>query len=179
MNARLSRLFAILLLAGIAVAGVAVIAVVHFAADQAPPAQKDVAAIEPSAADFPPSLDCAFHDMMRTHAVVSFYFDVDVIKDQTPRFFERAIVARDGTRTNFEGDARPVWTYGLDDDGKPMIKSSDGATRIVLYNLKLGASGILPVEAGIRSNVYRNLGGECRQTNLHSRDAAEFVTGPR
>ena len=44
--------------------------------------------------------------------------------------------------------------------------SSDGATRIVLYGLKLGAAGVFPVEAGIRSNVYRNLGGECRQSNL-------------
>src|SRR4029079_15110396 len=32
--------------------------------------------------------------------------------------------------------------------------------------LKLGTAGILSIEAGIRSKVYRNLGGECRQTNL-------------
>ena len=179
MNARPSRLFAILVLAGIAVAGLVVVAVVHFAGDQAPPPQNDVATVEPPVADLPPSLDCAFHDMMRTHAVVSFYFDVDVVKDQTPRFFERAIVARDGTRTNFEGDGRPVWTYGFNEDRKPMITSSDGATRILLYGLKLGAAGILPVEAGIRSNVYGNLGGECRQTNLHSRHSAGVVTGPR
>ena len=37
---------------------------------------------------------------------------------------------------------------GLDGDGKPTITSSDGATRIVLYGLKLGVAGVLPVEAG-------------------------------
>ena len=63
-----------------------------------------------------------------------------------------------------------AWTYGLDGDGKPMLTSSDGATRIVLYGLKLGAAGVFPVEAGIRSNVYRNLGGECRQSNLGGSD---------
>ncbi len=76
----------------------------------------------------------------------------------------------DGTRTNFDGDDRPAWTDGLDGDGKPTIISADGATRIVLYGLKLGVAGVLPVEAGIRSNEYRNLGGECRQTNLGGND---------
>jgi hypothetical protein len=72
----------------------------------------------------------------------------------------------DGTRKYFTANDRPAWTYGLDGDGKPTITSSDGATRIVLYGLKLGTAGVVPVEAGIRSNVYRDLGGECRQTNL-------------
>lgn len=119
-----------------------------------------------SEAGLPPSLDCAFHNFTRTAAVVSFYFDVALPKGEAPRFYERAILLADGTRTNFEGEHRPAWSYGLDDDGKPMITSPDGTTRIVLYGLKLGVAGVLSVEAGIRSNVYRNLGGECRQTNL-------------
>lgn len=56
-----------------------------------------------------------------------------------------------------------------DVDGTPTITSPDGATRILLYGLKLGTDGVLLIEAGIRSNAYRNLGGECRQTNLSSR----------
>lgn len=103
---------------------------------------------------------------MRTRAVVSFYFDVDLSTPDQPRFYERAIVTGDGKRTNFTGNDRPAWGYALDADGKPTITSQDGANRIVLYGLKLGAAGTWPLEAGIRSNEYRNLGGECRQTNL-------------
>jgi hypothetical protein len=112
------------------------------------------------------SLDCAFHDFMRTRAVVSFYFDVVREPGSDPEFHQRAIIEGDGTRTNFEGRRRPLWKYSLDEDGKPNLASPDGATRIVLYGLKLGTPGVLPVEAGVRSNAYRNLGGECRQSNL-------------
>jgi hypothetical protein len=118
-----------------------------------------------------PSLDCAFHDFMRKSAVVSFYFDVDVKKDQRPHFLERAVVAADGTRRNFVGHDRPRWIYALNDDENPTLTSSDGATHILLYGLRLGSPGVLLLEAGIRSNAYRNLGGECRQTNL-------VVSGP-
>jgi len=121
---------------------------------------------EHSEESLPPSLDCAFHDFMRTRAVVSFYFDVALPEGETPHFRQRAIVLGDGTRKAFEGEQRPAWIYAPEGDGKPAITSPDGATRIVLYGLKLGAAGVLPVEAGIRSNEYRNLGGECRQTNL-------------
>jgi hypothetical protein len=102
---------------------------------------------------------------------VFFYFDVEVPKGEPPRFFQRAFVSADGVRQNYEHAERPAWTYALDGDGRPMITSADGATHIVLYDLKLGASGSLPVEAGIRSNVFRNLGGQCRQTNLDGKGA--------
>ncbi len=98
------------------------------------------------------------------------YFDVALAMGEQPRFFERAIASADQHRKNFDCDQRPTWTYSLDADGKPTIISSDAATRIVLYGLKLGVAGVLPVEAGIRSNEYRNLGGECRQTNLVGSD---------
>lgn len=114
----------------------------------------------------PPSIDCAFRPFMHTSAGVYFYFDVAVSKGEAPRFYQRALVSADGSRTSFAGNDRPVWTYSLDGDGKQVITSPDAATRIVLYGMKLGTPGILNIEAGIRSNVYRNLGGECRQTNL-------------
>ncbi|WP_195930353.1 hypothetical protein [Hyphomicrobium album] len=156
-----------LMLAGIAAVVLAGFVAVHLAGQpSAPPQEAAEAAQAPSEESLPPSLDCAFHNFTRTSAVVSFYFDVALPKGETPRFYERAILLADGTRSNFAGDDRPAWTYGLDADGKPTITSPDGAVRIVLYGLKLGVAGILPLEAGIRSNVYRNLGGECRQTNL-------------
>ncbi|WP_072373185.1 hypothetical protein [Hyphomicrobium sp. NDB2Meth4] len=158
----------LLILVGIAVVGLAGLGAMHIVSPAAtPPLIEEVHEAEmPEEHTLAPSLDCAFHDMMRTHAVVSYYFDVTVSENEAPRFYERAIVAENGTRTNFAGDDRPAWSYSLDDDGKPMITSPDGGERIVLYGLKLGTAGIWPVEAGIRSNHYRNLGGECRQTNL-------------
>ena len=108
-----------------------------------------------------PSLDCAFYDFMRTRAVVSFYFDADLSTPDQPRFTSgRSSPAMANVRTS------PV-TIAPPGDGKPTITSQDGTNWIVLYGLKLGAAGTLPVEAGIRSNGYRNLGGECRQTNLN------------
>jgi hypothetical protein len=167
MKARLSSRSLILTSAGVAAAVLMSFVAVHLAGQpSAPPKEAAEAPQEPTEESLPPSLDCAFHNFTRTAAVVSFYFDVVFPKDEQPRFYERAIVSADGKRTNFAGDDRPAWTYSLDADGKPNITSSDGATRIVLYGLKLGTAGVLPVEAGIRSNVYRNLGGECRQTNL-------------
>jgi hypothetical protein len=129
--------------------------------DPAPPAET-----APAPQALRPSLDCAFHDFMRTRAVVSYYFDVVVRSSEGPRFYERAVVQGDGTRTDFVGDRRPAWGYSLDEDGRATLTSPDESTRIVLYTLKLGDAGVRPVEAGIRSNEYRNLGGECRQTNL-------------
>ena len=169
MKARPSGQSLVLALAGIAAAvAVSIISVQLIGRDAAPrPAQATAEApTEPTEESLPPSLDCAFHDFMRTRAVVSFYFDVDLSTPDQPRFYERAIVTGDGKRTNFTGNDRPAWGYALDADGKPTITSQDGANRIVLYGLKLGAAGTWPLEAGIRSNEYRNLGGECRQTNL-------------
>ncbi len=167
MQTRPSGRSVMLMLAGIAAVVLAGFVAVHLAGQpSAPPTEAAEEPQAPSEQSLPPSLDCAFHNFTRTSAVVSFYFDVVLPKGETPRFYERAVVSGDGTRTSFAGDDRPAWTYSLDADGKPTITSSDGATRIVLYGLKLGAAGVLPVEAGIRSNVYRNLGGECRQTNL-------------
>jgi len=157
----------------LAVAGIAAAALVGFVAvrwagqPSAPPQVAAEARQEPTEESLPPSLDCAFHNFTRTAAVVSFYFDVELPNGAQPRFHERAIVLADGTRTNFAGNDRPAWTYS---DGKPTITSPDRAARIVLYGLKLGVAGVLAVEAGIRSNVYRNLGGECRQTNLGGSD---------
>jgi hypothetical protein len=165
MNARLS--FVTLLLAGIAAAILASFVPMGWVGQTSEPAQvaEDVSPGPPEE-DLRPSLDCAFRNFTRTAAVVSFYFDVELQKGEEPRFYERAILLADGKRQDFAGRDRPVWIYGLDPDGKPQIISADSATRIVLYGLKLGTAGVLPVEAGIRSNVYRNLGGECRQTNL-------------
>lgn len=167
MKARPSGRSVILTLAGLAAAVLASFAAVHLAGQPSAPQREAAEAPQESSVEsLPPSLDCAFHNFTRTAAVVSFYFDVALPAGEGPRFHERAIVLADGTRTNFAGDDRPAWTYGLDEDGKPTITSPDGATRIVLYGLKLGTAGVLPLEAGIRSNEYRNLGGECRQTNL-------------
>lgn len=155
-----------LILAGIAIAALVGTVALYLSGPPSAPAPEAAGAPAPQA--LRPSVDCAFHDMMRTHAVVSFYFDVARTPGEAPRFLERAIVAEDGTRSNFEGDQRPVWTYALDEDGKPTLTSPDGAVRIVLYGLQLGSPGTLHIEAGIRSNVYRNLGGECRLTGLGS-----------
>jgi hypothetical protein len=169
MKVSAPKRYVILTLAGITSAVVASLAAILMffpGGSSTPP--KQVVRKEPSTENLSPSLDCAFHDFTRGRVVVSFYFDVALPKDQKPQFHERAIVAADGTRTAFEGDERRAWTYGVDEDGKQVITSPDGATRVVLYGLKLGASGISTIEAGVRSNEYRNLGGECRQTNLRA-----------
>ncbi len=167
MTARPTRRSVILGVAGIAAAILVCFVAVYLTGRPPAPREKVAGATpEPSEESLPPSLDCAFHNFTRTAAVVSFYFDVALQNGEAPLFLERAIVLADGTRENFAGGDRPAWAYGLDAEGKPTITSPDGATRIVLYGLRLGAAGVLPVEAGIRSNEYRNLGGECRQTNL-------------
>lgn len=131
------------------------------------PAKRAVAQPQqPPVSSLPPSLDCAFTAFMHSSTAIYFYFDVAVSNGAGPRFYERAFVSGDGVRQTYEGDQRPEWTYGIDEDSKPRIISPDGATHIVLYTLKLGSPGISTVEAGLRSNVFRNLGGQCRQTNL-------------
>jgi hypothetical protein len=158
---------AVFLFAAIAAAaGLASVVAVQMARYPTPSLNQEAQVSQTPAEKLPPSLDCAFRPFMHTSAGVYFYFDVAFANDKSPRFYQRALVAADGSRTAYQGDGRLLWTYGHDTDGKPVITSPDAATRIVLYGLKLGAPGEIAVEAGIRSNTYRNLGGECRQTNL-------------
>lgn len=166
MNGRTSRWSIALALAAVAAIALASLVALHVAKPAGPGEKLENEVTRPSEELWPPSLDCAFHDFMRTSTVVAFYFDVVPANAEGPRFYERAIVASDGKRTNFAGSERPNWTYVRDGDGTQKITSPDGATVIVLYGLKLGTAGVFNIEAGIRSNEYRNLGGECRQTNL-------------
>lgn len=159
------------------VAGFAVTLLMGFVALQlsgwsSAPSTKTVEARQkPSEDILPPSLDCSFTAFMHSSTAVYFYFDTGFSKGETPRFYQRAVVLAEGERTTFEGDDRPLWGYGVNEDGEQTITSPDGATRIVLYGLTLGSPGVFPIEAGLRSNEFRNLGGQCRQTNLGGRAA--------
>ncbi len=113
-----------------------------------------------------PSLNCVFYDFTRASIVVGFDFAATLSEGAPPRFEERAKASRDGNQTIFEVGDRPVWAYAQDDDGHPTITSPDGATRVVLYGLKLDAVGAFFIEAGLRSNEYRNLNGQCQQANF-------------
>lgn len=166
INFHLSGRSAALLVVGVATSilvGLAVVAVYQMEKVSAPTPVEVTEA--PEEASLSPSLDCAFRPFITRSNAFYFYFDVDYAKGKTPLFYERALVSADGSQKRYVGDERPVWAYAVNEDGKPTITAADG-TSIVLYGLKLGTPGILPVEAGIRSNVLRNLGGECRQTNL-------------
>lgn len=155
--------------------GIAAVALVGFMAlpgsHQLPVPPKKTAEkrLQPPVDSLPPSLDCAFNAFMHSSTAINFYFDVTMPEGAPPLFLERAFVAADGDRQVYEDNDRPVWTYGRDGDNQPTITSPDGATTIVLYGLKLGLSGVGKVEAGVRSSVFRNLGGQCRQTNLDGR----------
>jgi hypothetical protein len=133
----------------------------------APPSQ------EVSATKLTPSLNCWFYDFTHVRIVVGFDFAVTLSKGKPPRFDEQAEGSGDGEKTTFDSNQRPTWPYSHDEDGTPTITSPDGATRIVLYGLKLGTGGVFLIEAGVRSNRYRNLGGQCRQTNLDGGGQAE------
>lgn len=113
-----------------------------------------------------PSLNCVFYDFTRVSIVVGFDFAATLSDGAPPRFEERAKASRDGNQTIFEVGDRPIWAYAQDDDGHPTITSPDGATRIMLYGLKLDAVGAFFIEAGLRSNEYRNLNGQCQQANF-------------
>lgn len=156
----------ILIAAAAAAAILVAFTILQPAGPSAPPEEAATASEPQTEERSPPSLDCAFRSFLHTGAGVYFYFDAAQSKGKPPRFFERTFVSADGSRKTYSGDQRPAWTYGFDGDRKQVITSPDAATRIVLYGLKLGAPGVMSIEAGIRSNVYRNLGGECRQTNL-------------
>jgi hypothetical protein len=118
-----------------------------------------------SASLFIPSLYCEFYDLSNTIVVVGFDFIVAFPANAPPHFSERYEGTQEGTRT-FDPDHRPSWSYALDDDGNQMITSPDGATRIMLYGLKPNTGGTLAVEAGLRSDDFRNLDGQCRQANF-------------
>ncbi len=157
------------------IAGIATALLISFATfpPSGPPSAPSRTAAEksrqPPVESLPPSLDCGFNAFMHSTTSISLYFDVVLSETGSPRFYQRAFVPADGVRQVYEGNDRPAWVYSLDSDGQPTISSPDGATQIVVYGLKLGAPGILEVEAGVRSNVFRNLGGKCRQTNLEGR----------
>jgi hypothetical protein len=114
----------------------------------------------------PATVYCVFYDFTHASVVVGFDFVVAVTDGAPLRFSQRSMAARDGTQISFDADQRPNWPYALDEDGAPQITSPDGATRIVLYGLKPEAKGEVWVGAGLRSNEYRNLDGQCRQNNL-------------
>ncbi|HVZ05405.1 hypothetical protein [Hyphomicrobium sp.] len=165
MNAPWTRRILLLLLAGIALAALLAVLVPHWA-PQRSPAPETVAPQQERAANMEaPSLSCLFYDFTHSRLIVGFDFAVASSKDASLRFHERA-EAHDGKQTTFDADHSPVWAYSRDDDGTPTITSPDGATRIVLYGLKPEAVGTVFIEAGVRSNEYKNLGGQCRQVNL-------------
>jgi hypothetical protein len=126
---------------------------------------EEVTAKAPSPSAFSPSLYCEFYDISNTIVVVGFDFAVALPKSAPPRFDESYEGTQDGSQT-FESNRRPSWSYAHDEDGNQMITSPDGATRIMLHGLKLNIGGVLIDEAGLRSNDYRNLDGQCRQANL-------------
>ncbi|MDQ8698893.1 hypothetical protein [Hyphomicrobium sp. LHD-15] len=167
MTARVASRAVILIMSGIATAIlIGFVTLQLFEPPSVPSKQAAEKSRQPPVEGLPPSLDCGFNAFMHSTTAIFFYFDVAVSEGETPRFYERAFVSADGARQAYEGGDRPVWVYSLDADSQPTIASPDGATHIVLYGLKLGVPGISEVEAGVRSNVFRNLGGKCRQTNL-------------
>lgn len=115
-----------------------------------------------------PTLYCDFYNFMHNSTVVSFYFSFDLTDPVVPKVSELFVVEPDGTKTDFASDgdaALPQWSYRMTDEA-PTITSPDSATNIVLYGLKPTKSGTFWVEAGLRSNDYRNLDGKCRQANF-------------
>ena len=112
-----------------------------------------------------PALYCDFFDLTHGMTVVSFYFSVEAPDTAQPRYLERYVVEPDGSQIVYDGRETPVprWVFSVD-DGTPVITSQNRETQIKLYGLKPNALGTLWTEAGIRSNVYRNLEGKCRQS---------------
>jgi len=156
----------------LAVAGAAAALLIGFVSFQlsgrpsAPVKQDSEKPRAPLEAALSPSVDCSFNAFMHSSTAVSFYFDVALSKSEPPRFYERGFVAADGDRKSFEGGDRPAWTFSRGSENHPTITSPDGETHIVLYGLRIDHPQELLIEAGIRSNVFRNLGGQCRQINL-------------
>ena len=165
MRARLYAPSVIFALAGIAAAVLSVIVMVHSVRRLSSPPREVAASPQAPAKNLSPSLYCVFYDILHNGIVVGFDFAVALPKGASPRFDEKAEGTRDGTQTTFDADQRPTWAYAYD-DGTPTITSPDGATRILLYGLKPEIGGVLFIEAGLRSNNYRNLDGQCRQANF-------------
>ncbi len=164
----------ILLLGGAAIAVAAAIILTHAGrqiwsspTEDAAPSQQ--VSVKVPASVFVPSLYCAFDDITRSSIVVAFDFAVSFGKGGSPRFDERYIGTQ-GTTQTFSADHSPTWPFAHDEDGTPTITSPDGATRIMLYGLKLATPGVLLIEAGLRSNTFRNLDGQCRQANFDASD---------
>ena len=107
-----------------------------------------------------------FFDASHTNIVVAFDFVIGFPGGAAPRFDQRVQASQRGGQTNFDAGQRPVWSYALDEDGAPTITSPDKAIRIVLFALKPAARGVVFVDAGLRSNEYRNLDGKCRQSDF-------------
>lgn len=121
-----------------------------------------------------PTLYCDFYNFMHSSTVASFYFAVDPGAGDGPKYTELYVVENEGQKTDFGGPDQPPspqWSYAVDEDGTPTIASPDGATRIVLYGLKPKIGGVFWIEAGVRSDSYRNLEGKCRQAHYASRSA--------
>ncbi|CCB66058.1 MULTISPECIES: hypothetical protein [unclassified Hyphomicrobium] len=137
----------------------ATLAFARFVHEPTAPPQK-IAAQSPA-----PTLNCVFYDLTHANIVVSFDFAVAFPDGAPPRFDLRSQAMRDGNQV-FDAGERPVWPYALDDDGAPAITSPDGAIRIVLFALEPSARGVAFVDAGLRSNEYRNLDGKCRQSDF-------------
>ncbi|MEW6438654.1 MAG: hypothetical protein AB1508_15960 [Pseudomonadota bacterium] len=163
-----------ILLAGGITAAVLVIVIGVYSARQfssTPPelaASAETPAKKPPASVFTPSLYCEFYDYLHERVIVAFGFAVTLPKGAPPRFDEKYQGSRDGTQT-FDAADRQAWPFAHDDDGTPMITSPDGATRIMLYGLKPDAAGAQIDEAGLRSNDFRNLDGQCRQANFNAK----------
>lgn len=174
MSASPYHRFVIVSLAGAAVAILMLLLVVYEIRKPTPP---PTAAVAATPDNLEPSLNCAFYDFMHTRIVAGFDFAVDFPKGKSPRFELRVEGSGNSTPTTFEAGQRPIWTYGRD-DGTPTITSPDSATRIVLYGLKPEADGVLFIEAGIRSNEYRNLGGQCRQVNFGGGGRGDHGSSP-
>ncbi|WP_409560559.1 hypothetical protein [Hyphomicrobium sp. MC8b] len=154
-----TRRSVLLLSAGAAAVLLAGIAIARFVHEPTAPPQK-IAAQSPA-----PTLNCVFYDLTHANIVVSFDFAVAFPDGAPPRFDLRSQATRDGNQI-FNAGERPVWTYAFDDDGAPTVTSPDGAIRIVLFALEPSARGVAFVDAGLRSNEFRNLDGKCRQSDF-------------
>lgn len=129
----------------------------------------------PSADGGTPSLNCAFHSYTNSELVAGFDFSVSFLPSGLPRLEERRRGVLGSEQIVFDEGQRPIWDFTYD-EGTPTIQSPDGATRIVLYGLKLGEPGTFFIEAGVRSNEFRNLGGLCRQVDFTSKLAPPAAT---
>lgn len=157
----------LLLFAGTAAAVFVAIVGLSFFREPASPPRKAIAEAPP------PTLNCVFYDAGHANIIVAFDFVIGFPGGAAPRFEQRAQASQKGDPIAFDAGQRPVWSYALDEDGAPAITSPDKAIRIVLFALKPAARGVVFVDAGLRSNEYRNLDGKCRQSDFGDSGRAE------